>query len=890
MSLIELQRNQFLNALESVRPPSRHKIVVVDSRSLKVLGSILKLSEILEYDVLRIDNIEKRRKPEPETDAMYILTPSELSVSLVIDDYTKAGQMNIKGGMMYKAAHLFFTSELPENLFNKISSSPLKKHIAALKELCIEYDPIESNFFLTKLADYEMFRLFSKQVAENTPKEIEVIAKKLANACKVLGEKPSINYFMPMPDSQAPTVSREVAFFVHSELEKSFSSGNDLNDSAGNEPPKSKLLIVDRSIDMYAPLLHEFTYEAMAMDLVNDKITDSKFGKTYKYSVEIGKGQIEEKTAELNESDKAWMKYRYEHISDAQHEIQKDIELLAKNNKAIINLQSGEKQSLNKLKDVVGAMPKFKAQMAEYSVHVSLMQECMKLFNFYKLDSIGLIEQNLVVGQTPEKKKYSTASFDIAEILSSNNVQEHIKQRLLLIYSLANPNISDQERTHLVSRANLDRTTYDAIVGLQNLVPFAKSLNLSKKITSVCERSISSARSRSSSHIKGLGLGGKSGSPLLSLRSISKTYGSPSPLNNGNGDSSPTEEKEPYDVSRYVPVLKSILEAAVLGNLDKDMFPNVVPLGGDQSGKKENKTLRTNVSSIVSINVNPPDRHTSIGSREGSRSLRSTKPSWQKNKSPSADISPLKSVLSTSLQNSPMSSSGTPSMGGGGYRRESGSPRNYDFGGDKPKLIVFVVGGITYSEIRAMNELKRKHNCSFVLGSSHIISSPRFVTDLASIAHDSYVVSGKASTSGVSNQSLPFVPSCDILGYGCSGDIDPLVKYKNNQGGPTLDKKGGNVEMTPEELFMEKLRVSEKNWEDIKSSEPSMGGRSGTFQPGQVSSMHRIQVKQNRPGMGGKSETIQSGPASTMDGMKPKPNAIKRADTGKKGFLKKFLS
>jgi syntaxin-binding protein 1 len=51
-----------------------------------------------------VENIEKQRQPYPNLEAIYILTPCIESASRLVDDFAR------KGGPMYAAAHVHFTS------------------------------------------------------------------------------------------------------------------------------------------------------------------------------------------------------------------------------------------------------------------------------------------------------------------------------------------------------------------------------------------------------------------------------------------------------------------------------------------------------------------------------------------------------------------------------------------------------------------------------------------------------------------------------------------------------------------------------------------------------------------------------------------------------------
>ncbi|KAJ2987444.1 hypothetical protein NUW54_g9425 [Trametes sanguinea] len=106
MSLISTVRAKFLEAIRSVNPPGRWKILVVDEHSQRLLGSVLKQFDILEENVTLIESITSHREPQPQFEAMYLLMSTSQNVDRIIRDFSN-------GHQQYAAAHLFFVDALP---------------------------------------------------------------------------------------------------------------------------------------------------------------------------------------------------------------------------------------------------------------------------------------------------------------------------------------------------------------------------------------------------------------------------------------------------------------------------------------------------------------------------------------------------------------------------------------------------------------------------------------------------------------------------------------------------------------------------------------------------------------------------------------------------------
>jgi syntaxin-binding protein 1 len=70
---------------------------------------------------------------------------------------------------------------------------------------------------------------------------------------------------------------------------------------------------------MYTPLLHEFTYQAMANDIL-----PIENGQKYTYNYTGEDGVQTTKDAILDESDSIWVEIRHKHMKDCIDKLMKD--------------------------------------------------------------------------------------------------------------------------------------------------------------------------------------------------------------------------------------------------------------------------------------------------------------------------------------------------------------------------------------------------------------------------------------------------------------------------------------------------------------------------------------------------------------------------------------
>jgi syntaxin-binding protein 1 len=105
---------------------------------------------------------------------------------------------------------------------------------------------------------------------DTVEREMEAIAKQLISVMDILHENPVVRYHRPHVQHdpmQRQSLSTRLAQYIQVELD----CYSTLNKQFGNPDPtqpRPVLYVLDRGVDMHAALVHEFTYQAMANDLL----------------------------------------------------------------------------------------------------------------------------------------------------------------------------------------------------------------------------------------------------------------------------------------------------------------------------------------------------------------------------------------------------------------------------------------------------------------------------------------------------------------------------------------------------------------------------------------------------------------------------------------------
>jgi syntaxin-binding protein 1 len=147
-----------------------------------------------------------------------------------------------------------------------------------------------------------------------------LIRLQIASLCVTLGEYPVIRYYRPRtPTHEASVLCSHLARFVQEELDQYAGVNRDYPPHTSR--PRGVLFIVDRSMDLFSPLLHEFTYQAMSHDLLPIKDGDKV---TYKTVINEGSPNEEMKDMEIGDHDRIWVDYRHLHMKDVLERLADD--------------------------------------------------------------------------------------------------------------------------------------------------------------------------------------------------------------------------------------------------------------------------------------------------------------------------------------------------------------------------------------------------------------------------------------------------------------------------------------------------------------------------------------------------------------------------------------
>ncbi|KAI1001162.1 Protein transport protein [Podosphaera aphanis] len=517
VSAIQEQHDIIIDTIKSITRGD-WKVLVIDEVVRKIIDNVVKEDDILTENIANIERIEEKREMNPDMDAIYLLSPQPHIVDCLMADFERR---------RYKKSFLVWISILDPLMRRRIDNSRLaQEQIAGFETLSIDFFPQESQ--LITFRDPWSFPILYHPVCNSLVRDhMQSLAQKITGICVSLGENPKVRYYKPRNAThEAHVLCSHLANFVQDELD-AYVKWNPNFPPQGSRPTGT-LIITDRSMDLNAPLIHEFTYQAMAHDLLPMIEADKIY---YKTVVNEGSVDQQEKEMEIGENDKIWVENRHRHMKDTIEKLMSDFQKFIDENPHFTN-PDGDTANLNAIKDMLAGLPQFQELKEAYSLHLSMAQQCMDIFQRHKLPDIASVEQSLATGLDEDFRKPKNIADQLIRLLDDNDIIPSDRRRLIMLYIIFRDGIITQDTQRLLAHAGLRPQDEETIINLDLLgAHTAKSLKDTRTPAA----------------------------PLFPHKTA------------------PASESEEYSLSRFEPMVKLMLEDVVKGTLDQTIFPFIKP-------------------------------------------------------------------------------------------------------------------------------------------------------------------------------------------------------------------------------------------------------------------------------------------------------------------------
>ncbi|KAI4125828.1 MAG: hypothetical protein LQ338_004069 [Usnochroma carphineum] len=258
---------------------------------------------------------------------------------------------------------------------------------------------------------------------------------------------------------EARVLCSHLARFVQTQLDQYAKYHNDFPPPSPR--PRGLLIVTDRTLDLFAPLVHEFTYQAMVHDLLPLKEGDKVYYKAGISQAQPGKDQ------EISEKDSIWVKYRHLHMKDLLDELIKDFSAFKAQNPQFADSEAPA--TINSIKDMLAGLPKFQEGKEAYSLHLSMTQDAMNVFQERRLADVASVEQSLATGLDEDYKKSKNLADQVIRLLDDDAIQFPDRLRLVIQYLLYRDGLLPTDIQKLLLHSRLPSQDSEVIYNLEVL-------------------------------------------------------------------------------------------------------------------------------------------------------------------------------------------------------------------------------------------------------------------------------------------------------------------------------------------------------------------------------------------------------------------------------------
>ncbi|XVE76969.1 hypothetical protein DITRI_Ditri13aG0023800 [Diplodiscus trichospermus] len=468
----QFSRDRLLNEMLGSTTPggskSAWKVLIMDKVTVKVMSHSCKMADITDQGISLVEDLFRRRQPLPSMDAIYFVQPSKENIIMFLSDMSGREPL-------YKKAFVFFSSPAPKEFINHIKSdTSVCPRIGALREMNLEYFPIDSQGFITD-QETALEELFGEDAEKSRKFEVclNTMATRIATVFASLKELPCVRYRSVKTQEASTTPTRDL---IPSKLAEAVWNCILKYKSIPNFPQTETcdLLILDRSVDQIAPVIHEWTYDAMCHDLLD---MDGN-----KYVIEVPSksgGPPEKKEVLLEDHDPVWLELRHAHIADASERLHDKMTTFKSRNKAaqVQSSRDGGELSTRDIQKIVQALPQYNEIVEKLSLHVEIAGTINELIRDMGLRDLGQLEQDLVFGDAGAKEV-------INFLRTKQDASPENKLRLLMIYASVYPDKFEGDKaSKLMQLARLSSEDMKVVKNMQLLGGSSPSSQTKKTTT-----------------------------------------------------------------------------------------------------------------------------------------------------------------------------------------------------------------------------------------------------------------------------------------------------------------------------------------------------------------------------------------------------------------------
>ena len=402
-------------------------VLVCDDCGLSILESAFKVNDLTRHGIPLVESLSLTtgvsggRQSLSRNPVIYFCRATVQNMERILEDWRPVNEHNPRRDWTtrpYLEAHIFFCSKATDDVTGLLVPHKFfLSHLRTCKEVSLDFLALEPHLYTTN-GKPDLKTFFGKDTsASDMDTEAEEVANRIIDVVNTMGDTVTVRHH-----KQRAGVAQLVANKVVDAQKKRL----------GVKQGTATLLILDRSIDPVAPLLHELTYQAMLLDVVpNDTTVVVRPDPSIPSRARVKWQEKERKPGVIDENDEIWCRLRHKHIADNGSVLSTEFQALISNSKALSlkkNAGAGG-PSTEAMADAVKELPAVQAKLTAYKLHIDMHEILMKLVRAHSLDKACELEQSLATLENNEGGKVcNLSSFECETFLHVLHGKQYDKE------------------------------------------------------------------------------------------------------------------------------------------------------------------------------------------------------------------------------------------------------------------------------------------------------------------------------------------------------------------------------------------------------------------------------------------------------------------------------
>ena len=239
------------------------KVLIYDAFCSDILSPLLSVSELRKLGITLHLHISSKRDPVRDTPAIYFVQPTRANVDLILHDLSLH---------LYSSFHLHFSTSIPrpllEHLASKSADQGTSGRIAKVYDEYVQFVALEDGLVTLNQKDSFVTMNDTRQSDEAMSAFIDQVVDSLFSVIVSLGSVPIIR---ASPEGAAALVGQRLDERLRAHLiqRQNLFSGTGMAGAGFHRP---LLVLLDRSVDLTAPLHHTWTYQGQSRPLIANAI------------------------------------------------------------------------------------------------------------------------------------------------------------------------------------------------------------------------------------------------------------------------------------------------------------------------------------------------------------------------------------------------------------------------------------------------------------------------------------------------------------------------------------------------------------------------------------------------------------------------------------------